>query len=265
MMGIGSENKRDDMSEKVIVTGGADSVGRVIAEEFLRRGARVHICDVRGDALRETLAANPEMTGTLANVGNGDDVLKVIYESQRAFGDATILVNNVGIAGPRAALEDISDADWQQTMGINLGGMFRLMRGVVPAMKRNRHGVIINFSTGSTRTRLPMRTAYVVSKAAVESLTLNAARELGPFNVRCNAILPGMIDNDRMKGIVARIAEESGRSVAQVEEDYLKYISLRSKVQPQDLAQTVLFLASDAASKITGELLAVSGNVEWEI
>jgi enoyl-[acyl-carrier-protein] reductase (NADH) len=74
-----------------------------------------------------------------------------------------------------------------------------------------------------------------------------------------------MIDNDRMKGIVARIAEESGRSVAQVEEDYLKYISLRSKVQPQDLAQTVLFLASDAASKITGELLAVSGNVEWEI
>jgi NAD(P)-dependent dehydrogenase (short-subunit alcohol dehydrogenase family) len=253
------------MNEKVIVTGGADSVGRVIAEAFFQRGARVHICDVRSQPLRETLAANPGMTGTLANVGVADHVAKVIYESQRAFGDATVLVNNVGVAGPRAALEDITDQDWEQTLDINLGGMFRLMKAVIPAMKRNRHGAIINFSTGSTRTRLPMRTAYVVSKAAVESLTLNAARELGPFNVRCNAILPGMIDNDRMRGIVTRIAEESSRSVAQVEDDYLKYISMRSKVQPSDLAEAVLFLASSAASKITGELLAVSGNVEWEI
>lgn len=253
------------MQEKVIVTGGADSVGRVIAERFLERGARVHICDVREDAVRVTLAANPGMTGTVANVGNPDHVAMVIEDASRAFGDATVLVNNVGIAGPRAALEDIAERDWRETFDVNLGGMFQFMKHVIPAMKQNRRGAIVNFSTGSTRTRLPMRTAYVVSKAAVESLTLNAARELGPFNVRCNAVLPGMIDNERMQRIVSGIALESGRTVDAVEGDYLKYISLRTKVQPDDLAQMVLFLASDAASKVTGELIAVSGNVEWEI
>jgi NAD(P)-dependent dehydrogenase (short-subunit alcohol dehydrogenase family) len=253
------------MQETVIVTGGADSVGRVIAEQFIARGARVHICDVRAQAVDATLAANPGMTGTVANVGNPAQVAQVIEDSQRAFGNASVLVNNVGVAGPRAALEDITDDAWRETFDINLGGMFQFMKHVAPAMKRNRHGAIINFSTGSTRTRLPMRTAYVVSKAAVEALTLNAARELGPFNVRCNAILPGMIDNERMRRIVANIASESGRTADEVESDYLKYISLRSKVQPDDLAQMVLFLASSAASKVTGELIAVSGNVEWEI
>ncbi|QYY33898.1 MULTISPECIES: SDR family oxidoreductase [Cupriavidus] len=253
------------MKERVLVTGGADSVGRVIAELFRARGALVHICDVREDALAETLRANPGMTGTVANVGRPDEVAKVVRDAERHFGDISVLVNNVGIAGPRAAIEDISDEAWRETLDVNVGAMFQFMKRVVPAMKRRRHGAIINFSTGSTRTRLPMRTPYVVSKAAVESLTLNAARELGPFNVRCNAILPGMIDNERMQRIVANIAQESGRAAEEVESDYLKYISLRSKVQPEDLAQTVLFLASDAASKITGELLAVSGNVEWEI
>jgi NAD(P)-dependent dehydrogenase (short-subunit alcohol dehydrogenase family) len=253
------------MQQNVIVTGGADSVGRVIAEQFLKAGARVHICDVRAQALEATLAANPRMSGTVANVGIPEQVAKVCDDAQRAFGDATVLVNNVGIAGPRAALEEIADDAWQTTFDVNLGGMFQFMKRLIPAMKRNRQGSIINFSTGSTRTRLPMRTAYVVSKAAVESLTLNAARELGPFNVRCNAILPGMIDNERMQRIVKGIAAEHGRTVDEVEADYLKYISLRTKVQPDDLAQMVLFLASGSASKITGELIAVSGNVEWEI
>lgn len=253
------------MQETVIVTGGADSVGRVIAEQFSARGARVHICDVRAEAVEATLAANPGMTGTVANVGNPAQVAQVVEDARRAFGDASVLVNNVGIAGPRAAIEDITDEAWRETLDTNVGGMFQFMKHVVPAMKRNRHGAIINFSTGSTRTRLPMRTAYVVSKAAVESLTLNAARELGPFNVRCNAILPGMIDNERMQCIVANIAAESGRTPDEVESDYLQYISLRSKVQPEDLAQMVLFLASNQASKVTGELIAVSGNLEWEI
>jgi NAD(P)-dependent dehydrogenase (short-subunit alcohol dehydrogenase family) len=253
------------MQDNVIVTGGADSVGRVIAERFLRSGARVHICDVRAEAVRATLAENPGMTGTVANVGVPAQVQVVFEDAQRAFGDATVLVNNVGVGGPRAAIEDIADEGWRETLDINLGGMWQFMKRVIPAMKRNRRGSIINFSTGSTRTRLPMRTAYVVSKAAVESLTLNAARELGPFNVRCNAILPGIINNERMQRIVKGLAEEGGRTVDEVEADYLKYISLRTKVQPEDLADMVLFLASNGASKITGELIAVSGNLEWEI
>lgn len=253
------------MAETVLVTGGADSVGRVMAERFMRRGDRVHVCDVRDDALQATLAANPGMRGTTANVGDPKAVERVFAEATAWLGDISVLVNNVGIAGPRAALEDISYADWEQTITVNLGGMFYCMKHAIPGMKRQRHGVIVNFSTGSTRTRLPLRAPYVASKAGVEGLTLNAARELGPFNIRCNAILPGMINNARMQRIIRTNAEAAGRTPEDIEADYLKYISMRTKIEPDEIADMVLFLASDAARKVTGELISVSGNVEWEI
>lgn len=253
------------MTANVLVTGGADSVGRVMAERFLARGDRVHICDIRPQPLHATLEANSGMRGTVADVGDPAAVARVFEEARAWMGEVDVLVNNVGIGGPRAAIEDIADADWDEVLRVNLGGMFQCMKQAIPAMKRRGTGVIVNFSTGSTRTRLPLRTPYVVSKAAVESLTLNAARELGPHGIRCNAILPGMIDNARMQRIVAANAQATGRSERDVEADYLKYISMRTKVEPAEIADMVLFLASDAARKITGELIAVSGNVEWEI
>lgn len=252
------------MAETVLVTGGADSVGRVMAQRFAERGDRVHICDVRADALAATLAANPGMRGTLADVGDPAALARVFAEADAWLGDISVLVNNVGIGGPRAAIEDIAIEDWHRSFAVNVTAMFHAMKLVIPGMKRRGGGAIVNFSTGSTRTRLPMRTAYVVSKFAVEGLTLNAARELGPFKIRCNAILPGMIDNARMQGIVAAKARETGHTPAEVEAGYLRYISMRSKTQPSDLAEMVLFLASDAGRLISGELIAVSGNLEWE-
>ena len=252
------------MVETVLVTGGADSVGRVMAEAFAARGDRVHICDIRADALAATLAANPAMRGTLADVGNPAALDRVLAEATAWLGDISVLVNNVGIGGPRAAIEDIPLEDWNHALTVNVTAMFHAMKLVIPAMKQRGGGAIVNFSTGSTRTRLPLRTAYVVSKFAVEGLTLNAARELGPFKIRCNAILPGMIDNARMQGIVAAKARETGQTPAEVEAGYLRYISMRSKTQPSDLAAMVLFLASDAGRLISGELIAVSGNLEWE-
>jgi NAD(P)-dependent dehydrogenase (short-subunit alcohol dehydrogenase family) len=251
------------MRESVLVTGAATSVGRVVAERFQRRGDRVHVCDVDAAALSEMLAANPEIRGTTAHVGRAADVQR-IFDDAAWMGDVTVLINNVGIGGPRAALEDVSIADWSETIETNLSGTFYLMKHAIPGMKRLRRGVIINVSSGSTRTRLPARTPYVTSKFGVEGLTLNAARELGPFNIRCNAILPGMINNDRMRRIVRASAEASGRTVEQVEEAYLKYISLRSKTEPSEVADMILFIASEGAKMVTGELIAVSGNCEWE-
>jgi len=252
------------MAEAVLVTGGADSVGRVVAERFVARGDRVHICDVRPDALATTLAANPGMRGTLADVGDPVALARTMDEATAWLGDISVLVNTVGIGGPRAAIEDITLEDWTRSVGVNVTAMFHAMKLAIPGMKRRGGGSIVNFSTGSTRTRLPMRTAYVVSKFAVEGLTLNAARELGPFQIRCNAILPGMIDNPRMQGVLAAKARETGQTPGEIEAGYLRYISMRSKVQPSDLAEMVLFLASDAGRLISGELIAVSGNLEWE-
>jgi NAD(P)-dependent dehydrogenase (short-subunit alcohol dehydrogenase family) len=252
------------MAETVLVTGGADSVGRVMAEAFAARGDRVHICDIRADALAATLAANPGMQGTLADVGEPEDLARAIAEATGWLGDISVLVNNVGIGGPRAGIEDIELDAWDRTLAVNVTAMFHAIKLVVPGMKRRGGGAIVNFSTGSTRTRLPGRTAYVVSKFAVEGLTLNAARELGPHKIRVNAILPGMIDNARMQGIIAAKSGETGRPVEAIEADYLRFISLREKTQPADLAAMVLFLASDAGRLVTGELIAVSGNLEWE-
>ena len=249
---------------RVLVTGAGDSVGRRIAERFLAQGDRVHVCDVRADAVAATLKDNPAMTGSVVDVGKRDEVARLFEEAQAAIGDVSVLLNVVGMAGPRAAIEDIEEDDWDETIAVNLSGMFYCMRRAVPMMKANGGGSIINFSTCSTRTRLPMRAPYIASKAGVEGLTLNATRELGPFGIRCNAILPGIINNSRFHHIVSRNAAATGVSEAQIEDDYLKYVSLRSKVELDEIADLALFLASDKAAKITGELIAISGNMEWE-
>ena len=248
----------------VLITGAGDSVGRVTAEKFLAEGASVHICDVREDAVATTLADNSDLTGTVCNVGDSEQVAHLFSEALDAMGRVDVLVNCVGIAGPHGPIEDISNEDWHTSMQVNTTGMFYTMKHAIPGMKERRFGSIINFSSGSTRTCLPNRTAYVVSKYAVEGLTKNAARELGPYNVRCNAILPGAINNDRLNMVFQRVAADKGIPIEEFEKEALKYISMRTKIEPEELADTVLFLASDKAPHITGTLFEVTGGSEWE-
>lgn len=252
------------MVANALVTGGADSMGRAIAERLLGAGFAVHVADVRADALQDMLAANPGATGTVANVGNPDDVQRIFDDLAGRMPDLAALVNTVGIGGPRGPLEDITLDDWRMTMAVNVDGMFDIIRRATPLLKRAGAAAIVNVSTGSTRTRLPMRLPYIVSKYAVEGLTLNVARELGPHNVRCNAILPGMVDNARNREIMRRSAEATGSTIEDVEAATLRYISMRSKIAPSEIADVVAFLVSNAAAHVTGELIAVSGNLEWE-
>ncbi|MBW8294329.1 SDR family oxidoreductase [Sphingopyxis sp.] len=250
--------------ERVLITGAGDSVGRAIAERFLQKGAKVHICDVRGDAVAATLAANPGMSGSVTDVGVRAEVEALFGDVRAQVGDLTILVNVVGMAGPRAAIEDLDEDEWDKTIAVNLSGMFYTMKRAVPMLKANGGGSIVNFSTCSTRTGIPFRAPYIASKAGVEGLTKNSARELGPSGIRVNAILPGIINNDRFRFIVQRNVDATGRSFEDIENDYLKYVSLRCKVELSEFADMVEFITSDAGKKITGEIIAVSGNMEWE-
>ena len=231
---------------------------------FRSDGAQVHICDVREDAVQATLAANPGMGGSICDVGDREDVDRLFDDAFTAMGRVDVLVNCVGIAGPHALLEDITDEDWQTSMQVNLSGMFYTMKRAIPGMKERRFGAIVNFSSASTLTCLPNRSAYIVSKYAVEGLTKNAARELGPFNVRCNAILPGAINNDRLNVIFERCAKDQGVTVEEFEKEALRYVSMRTKIEPVELADTVYFLATDTAPHITGLMMEVSGGAEWE-
>lgn len=247
-----------------VITGGASSVGLWTANRFVEAGYRVYICDSDQEILERALRTHTALRGALADVGNLDEVDRFFSEVLSQSAAVDVLVNNVGIAGPRCAAEDIPVEEWQRVIAVNLTGMFYSLRHVLPHMKERRQGVIVNISSASTRTALPLRLAYVASKAGVEGLTRALAREVGPFNIRCNSILPGMIDNARMRGIVSQKARGEGLGDDQVLEGYLRYISMGCMIQPQEIADMVLFLASPAARHITGQLIGVDGNVEWE-
>ena len=253
-----------DKRQTVVVTGAGRGMGRATAERFLAAGARVHVCEIDAKALAEVLDANPGLRGSMADVGSPGQVEQLFQEASGWLGHVDVLVNNVGIAGPRAPIEEIEYEDWEQSIRINLSGMFYCIKQVLPAMKQRRHGVIVNISTGSVLTVPQQRLPYNVSKTGVEGLTRSVAREVGPFNIRCNAIRPGMVNTERMRGIVSRIAEEKGITAEEVEADFIRYFSMRSQIQPGEIADMAFFLASDEARHVSGQMIAVDGFVEWE-
>ena len=250
--------------KRTIITAGASGIGLAIAQKFLSEGAAVYICDIDDAALESALANNPGLQGAVANVGDPESVEAFFKQAMTTLGGIDVLVNNAGIGGPKAAIEDIDYKDWDDCIRINLSGMFYCVKQVLPAMKQQGGGCIINISTGSAKTGLPKRLPYVASKVGVLGLTHNLAREVGEFNIRCNTILPGLMDNPRGRGLVAKHAEETDQSIDAAEAEFLKYVSLRTWIQPSEIADTACFLASDAARHITAQEIAVDGNCEWE-
>lgn len=258
-----SANALEDV--RAVVTGGADSTGLAVATQLSLRGARVHIADVREDAVRRACETNPRLTGTVADIGDSDDVRRIFADARAHLGSVNTLVSVVGIPGPQAAVEAITDAEWAQTFDVNVSGLFYAVREAAVDMKRAGGGAIVTFSSGSTRTNMPNRLPYVASKWAVEGMTRALARELGPYQIRVNAILPGLIDNARMRAIIERKAAERGCSAQELKNEYLRYISMRTAIEPDEIGATVAFLCSKDARHITGQLLGVDGNIEWEM
>jgi NAD(P)-dependent dehydrogenase (short-subunit alcohol dehydrogenase family) len=249
---------------RVLVTGGGSGIGLAIAARFLADSASVHVADLSPEALSAARIAHPGLTRSQVDVADPVQVDRLFGEALAALGGLDVLVNNCGIAGPAAPLEAISPEDWDRTLRVNLSGMFYCLRLAAPVFKAQRSGCIINIATTSAKTGIPNRLPYVASKAGVLGLSYNAARELGPWNIRCNAILPGLIDNARGRGIVKRLAAERHQTEAEVEADFLAHISLRTWIRPEEVAEAAVFLASDRARHITGQEIAVDGNVEWE-
>ncbi len=252
------------MGNRVIVTAGGSGIGRAIAERFHLQGAEVFICDISEQAVVDVCQANQNIGGAVANVGEPLEVEAFVAAAVDKMGGVDVLVNNAGIGGPRGLAEDIDYDDWDVTIRVNLSGMFYCAKQVIPLMKAQRSGCIINISTGSTRTGLPSRLPYVASKEGVNGLTYTLARELGPFNIRCNAILPGAVQGARGDKVVAGVADDKGISVEQARAEGLKYISMRTDVAPTEIGDMACFLASDLAKHVSGQFIGVCGNMEWE-
>mgnify|MGYP000329472072 CR=1 FL=1 len=256
-------NKTSNTPQRVIVTAAGAGIGRAIAESFYQQGAKVHICDISAHAINETLSANPSMRGSIADIGQADQVDTLFKLATAWMGGVDVLINNAGIGGPRAPLDEIEDDQWNQTIQINLNGAFYCIKRAAKFMKQQRSGCIINISSASARTGLPNRAPYVASKVALQGLTQNVARELGPFNISCNALLPGAIDNARGHKLVENLASERDQSIEEAERRRLSYISMRTRINPTEIGKTAVFLANDGRH-ISGQEIGVCGNSEWE-
>ncbi len=250
---------------RVLVTAGGRGIGRTIAEAFVSNGARVAICDVSADALKDVRRTSPNIVSILADVSEASQVTEWVAACVGELGGVDVLVNNAGIGGPRAPIGEVPNEEWDRTIAVNLNGAFYCMQAVVPHMKEAGGGCIINISTTSARTGLPNRSPYVASKVGLLGLTYTAARELGQFNIRCNAILPGYMDNPRGHALIAKHAEETGKSLEDAKSEFMRFISMRTMIGMDEVADMAVFLASDAARHVSGQQIGVCGNQEYEI
>lgn len=247
---------------RVAVTAGASGIGLATAEMLHALGARVAICDIDSEALAQVSERLDGCISQRADVSDEADVDAFFNVIEAQFGGLDALVNNAGIAGPTAGVEDISPEDWRRCIDICLTGQFLCLRRAVPLLKAAGGGSVVGMSSAAGKHGYAYRTPYSAAKFGVIGLTQSLAKELGPENIRVNAILPGIVEGPRMDGVIANRAATVGVPFAEMEAQYLNNISLRRMVTVQDIASTIAFLLSDAGANLSGQSLAVDGNVE---
>ena len=173
-----------------------------------------------------------------------------------------MLVNNVGVAGPTAPVEDIAIDEWQRTIEVDLNALFFVTRMAVPLLKQRDGSSIINVASTAALHGYPLRSPYAAAKWAQVGPTKTWAMELGPHGIRVNAISPGSVSGARIDAIIKRDARERGLSEADIRNVYLRQTSMRTFISADDVAAMVLFLASGAAGKVSGQIIAVDGHTE---
>jgi NAD(P)-dependent dehydrogenase (short-subunit alcohol dehydrogenase family) len=250
------------MSLRVVITGGACGIGLTLARRFAGRGDRVALCDADAAAV-ERAAADP--AGFLARVADVTDEAQMtafLSEVEAAFGGVDVVCANAGTGGPAGRIEDLEYDAWQACLAVNLHGAFLACRWAARVMRAQGAGLILLTTSTSGLHGVPHRSPYVAAKWALVGLTKTLAMELGPAGVRVNAIAPGAVEGARMERVVQMEAKAAGLSEDEVRAIYVKGNSLRTWVTADDLADTALFLASAAANRITGQVLAIDGHTE---
>lgn len=248
--------------QRVLVTAGASGIGRAIADLLIAQGARVHICDVSDEFMADFRKVHPTASASKADVSDEADVERLFTDLERELGGLDALVNNAGIAGPTGNVEDMSPSEWRRCIEVCLVGQFLCTRLAVPMLKAGGGGAIVNMSSAAGRHGYAFRTPYSAAKFGVVGFTQSLAKELGPSNIRVNAILPGIVEGPRIEGVIRDRAKQLGIPYAEMETQYLANVSLRRMVTPHDVAKMVLFLLSDAGCNMSGQSIGVDGNVE---
>ena len=234
-----------------IVTGGAQGIGRAIAEGLAREGARVVVADLR--RAEEVAAELPDGVGLTVDVASEEDVSRMARETVQRYGSIDILVNNAGLY---ASLEmrpftEIPLEEWRQVMDVNVASMFLACRAVVPVMRKQGGGKIVNISSGTPFRGVPFLLHYVTSKGAIVALTRALAKELGKDSIHVNCVAPGFTMSDGVKAhpeVVEKLREASV-AARTIQRDQV----------PEDVVGAVVFLCTPAADFVTGQTMVIDG------
>jgi NAD(P)-dependent dehydrogenase (short-subunit alcohol dehydrogenase family) len=247
---------------RVMITAGASGIGRKVAEMFLENGARVFVCDIAQELLDRCAADLPGIGVRLCDVSDPAQVDDWFDAAAEFLGGLDVLVNNAGIAGPTALVEDVTPQEWDRSMAININGQFYCSRRAIPLLKAAGGGAIVNMSSSAGIMGYPLRSPYAASKWAVIGFTKTLAMELGEFGIRVNAICPNAVEGPRMDAVIAKEAAAKGISEQEVHARLVQGVSMRTFVTADDVANLILFLCSGAGRKISGQALSVDGHTE---
>lgn len=237
---------------RALVTGGGAGIGAGIAEALAEAGATVRTAD----ADRLTAA------DYIVDISDDGALAEMFAQLDHDLGGLDILVNNVGVAGETGPVEDLDPDSFDHCLKVNVGGTFRVTRYAVPRLGASRAGCVVNISSTAGHLAYPLRSAYSASKWAIEGLTRTWAAELGPAGIRVNCVAPGTVAGARMDQVIAAEAAATGADTASVRRGYVEQASMRTLVEPADIAAMVVFLSSDAARFVNGQVIGVDGHTE---
>ncbi len=242
---------------RVAISAGAGGIGRIMADSFASCGATVFVCDVDAEAL--AACPHPAMRADMGEVAECEAFVDRAVEE---LGGLDVLVNNAGIAGPTARVEDVAPEDLERVLRIDLASMFHCVRRAVPALRQVGGGSIINLSSAAGRFGFPLRSPYAAAKWGVVGFTKSLAIELGPDGIRVNTILPGLVAGERIRRVIEAKSQAQGVSFRDKEAEMLKHVSLRTYVTPHDITNMVLYLCSPFGATISGQALSVDGDLQ---
>jgi NAD(P)-dependent dehydrogenase (short-subunit alcohol dehydrogenase family) len=248
---------------KILVTAGASGIGKEIAAAFLSAGDTVYTCDINQAALEEAKRELPGLKTGVCDVGDRKQIEAMIADAVTQLGGGIdVLINNAGVSGPTAPVQQVEPDQWEQVLKVDLTGTFLVTRGAIPHLIASGNGVIIIMSSAAGRFGYPNRSPYSTVKWGLIGFMKTLSMELGEHKIRSNAILPGAVDGDRIQRVFQGRADATGHPVEEIKAEAMANQSLKYLVDPKDIAALAVFLASDAAKSISGQILPIDGDMQ---